>query len=126
MTLRTPLGQVRGLGAAKNGTHHWWLQRVTAIANIPLLLWLVASLVMGVASDHLVFSAWVAQPLTAILLILLGINLFLHIALGLQVLVEDYVHDGAMKIAALLAVKFFAIAGGVATAFSVLKIAFGA
>ena len=126
MSLRTALGQVRGLGAAKNGTHHWWLQRVTAIANIPLLLWLAASLVMGVASDHLVLSAWVAQPLTAILLILLSINLFLHIALGLQVFIEDYVHDGAMKIAALLAVKFFAVAGGVASVFSIVKIAFGA
>lgn len=123
--MRSDLGQVRGLGAAKSGTHHWWLQRVTAIANVPLLLWLLASLVFKVGSDHMVMMAWVSQPLVAVLLVLLSINIFLHISLGLQVAVEDYVHDKGLKIACLLGIRFFCTAGGVAAVFAVLKIATG-
>lgn len=126
MSLRTELGKVRGLGAAKAGTHHWWLQRATAIALIPLAVWLIASLVSHVAGGHAVVTAWIGNPLVAVLLLLFVVAMFYHARLGLQVVIEDYVHDHGMKLAALLAVSFLAIAGGVAGVFAILKIAFGA
>jgi succinate dehydrogenase / fumarate reductase membrane anchor subunit len=123
MALRSEIGQVRGLGSARNGTHHWWMQRVTAIANVLLMIWLLASLVAGAAADHAVMVAWVGQPLTAVLLSLLVISLFYHVRLGLQVFIEDYVHTPGNKVAALIGATFFTVLAAALALFSILKIA---
>ena len=125
MNLRTPLGQVRGLGSAKEGTAHWWAQRLTALALIPLVVWFVLSVIVMLGAEHAAMVAWIKNPLVAIFLLLLILAGFQHAQLGMQVVIEDYVHTEWVKIAAVVAVKFAAIALGVATAFSVLKIAFG-
>lgn len=126
MSLRTDLGKVRGLGSAKTGTRHWWLQRVSAVALMPLLIWFIASLVSHAAVSHAVVTAWIAQPLVAVILSLLVVAAFFHARLGVQVVIEDYVHDHGLKVAALMFTTFLAIAGATIGIFSVLKIAFGA
>ncbi len=124
-SLRSPLGRARGLGSAKDGTHHWWAQRVTAIAMIPLMLWFVASIVSLAGAPLPAVQAWIASPIPAVLLLSLIVAVFHHAQLGLQVVIEDYVHAEGVKLVALLAVKGAAwLFGGIA-AFSVLKIAFG-
>lgn len=124
-SLRSPLGRARGLGSAKDGTHHWWAQRVTAIAMIPLLLWFVASIVSLAGAPLPAVQAWIASPIWAVLLLSLIVAVFHHAQLGLQVVIEDYVHAEGVKLVLLLAVKGAAwLFGGIA-AFSVLKIAFG-
>ncbi|MBC7506636.1 MAG: succinate dehydrogenase, hydrophobic membrane anchor protein [Sandarakinorhabdus sp.] len=121
----TELGRVRGLGAAKDGVHHWWLQRVTAIANIVLMLWLVFSLVRLPSLDYASVTLWLRQPVAAVPMLLLIIAVFWHFRLGVQVMIEDYVH-GQARVVAMLALNFYAIAGAAAAVFAVLKIAFGA
>ncbi len=124
-SLRSPLGRARGLGSAKDGTHHWWAQRVTAIAMVPLLLWFVASIVSLAGAPLPTVQAWIASPISAVLLLSLIVAVFHHAQLGLQVVIEDYVHAEGVKLVLLLAVKGAAwLFGGIA-AFSVLKIAFG-
>jgi succinate dehydrogenase / fumarate reductase, membrane anchor subunit len=125
MSLRTPLGRVRGLGSAKDGVAHWWAQRLTAVALIPLLLWLVASLVTSAGMDHAAAKEWLSSPVSATLLILLIGAGFHHAQLGLQVVIEDYVHTEWLKIASITSVKLAAIALAVSGVFSILKIAFG-
>ncbi|MGK2284944.1 succinate dehydrogenase, hydrophobic membrane anchor protein [Pedomonas sp. V897] len=124
--MRTELGKVRGLGAAKSGSARWWMERVTSVALIPLSVWLLASLVSGVASSHAVLTEWIANPLVAVLLILFVAVAFYHAAMGLKVVVEDYVHEHGNKIASLLIIDFLAIVGALAGIVAVLKIAFGA
>ena len=123
-SIRTPLGRALGLGSAKEGVEHWWTERVTAVALVPLTLWFTASLVSLAGGDHADVVAWLRTPLATVLMVLLLIALFHHMALGLQVVVEDYVHSGA-KFAVATAVRLgcfaFAVAGVVAT----LRIAFG-
>ena len=123
-TMRTPLSKVRGLGSAKSGTAHFWHQRVTAIANVPLsiaFLWIVISL-QGKSREAVLHS--LSQPLVSILMLLfLGSGLF-HMHIGMQVIIEDYVHGGT-KIMALLANTFFSVLIGVMCAFALLKISFG-
>lgn len=125
MGLRTPLGRVRGLGSAKDGTAHWWAQRLTAIALVPLMLWFAASIAASAGADHAVATAWLAQPLNAILVVLMVIAGFHHAQLGLQVVIEDYVHTEWVKVFCIMAAKLAAVALGVATVFSVLKISLG-
>lgn len=125
MSLRTPLGRVRGLGSAKEGVHHWWAQRITAVALVPLTLWFIFSLASLAGADAAEAAAFVAQPLNAVLLLLLIAATFHHLHLGIQVVVEDYIHSELAKLAILIAVKLLAVALGVAAAFSVLKTAFG-
>jgi len=107
-----------GLGSAKEGAEHWWAQRVSAVALLPLTLWFVASIIAHNGSDYVTFIAWLRTPLATVLMILLLIALFHHTALGLQVVIEDFVHSGA-KFAAVIAVRLgcFALAsvGTVAT-----------
>lgn len=124
-SLRSPLGRVRGLGSAKDGTHHWWAQRVTAIALVPLLLWFVASVVSLAGAPLAEVKAWLASPIAAVLLLALIVAVFHHAQLGLQVVIEDYVHAEGVKIAALLLVKGAALLFSGLSAFSVLKLAFG-
>lgn len=120
----TDLGRVRGLGAAKDGVHHWWLQRVTAIANIALMLWFIASLVRLPGLDHGSVVLWLRQPVAAVPMLLLILSVFWHFRLGVQVMLEDYLH-GPSRVLAMLALNFYALAGGAAAVFAVLKIALG-
>lgn len=126
MTLKSPLGQVRGLGSAKNGTHHWWAQRVTAVALVPLTLWFVYSISTMAGAGHDAVSAWLGQPFNAIVMLLLIAATFHHLQLGIQVVLEDYIHNEGAKIVLLLAVKLGSIALAVAGSFAVLKVAFSA
>ncbi len=125
MTLRSPLARVRGLGSAKSGTEHWWAQRLTALALIPLCLWFVASVAAMVGADYATMRAWVDSPLVAGLLILLIVATFYHAYLGVQVVIEDYVHYEPVKIAALLFVAGLSVLLGVIAVLSVLVLLFG-
>jgi succinate dehydrogenase / fumarate reductase membrane anchor subunit len=124
--IQSPLARARGLGAAHHAVGHWVNQRITAIANIPLMLWLVSSIVHLRGVDYTTFTVWLAQPLNAILMILVIVSTFYHAALGTQVIVEDYVHNKGMKIFKLVMLRLFFIGAGVACVFSILKIAFTA
>ncbi len=124
-SIQSPLGKVKGLGAAHNGVTHWWHQRITAITNIPLMLWLVWSVVHIPAWTHQEFVIWLEQPVNSILMILSILSVFYHAALGCQVIVEDYFHVEWMKITKLIGIKLFFFALTVTCIFSVLKISFG-
>jgi len=120
----TRIGRVRGLGSAKSGTHHWIAQRFTAIGNALLVSWLVAGLAMLPAYDHAAVSGWIAQPIVAVPLMLMIVNVFYHIKQGLQVLIEDYVHDEGLKFATLMLLHFYVIGAAAVGLFSVARIAF--
>ncbi len=121
----TSLGRVRGLGSAHAGTHHWWLQRVTAAANLVLLIWFVGSLARLPVLDHQAVVLWLKSPLAAVPLLLLVISVFWHLRLGLQVVIEDYVHGEGGKIGSLLILNAYTLFCGAICVFSILKIAFG-
>lgn len=122
----TGLKRVRGLGSARAGVHHWWLQRATAVANLLLLVWFLASLILLPSMDHASVTAWIAQPLVAVPLLLLIGSTFWHARLGVQVMIEDYLHGEGTRLLAILALNLFLFGAGALAAFSVLKIAFGA
>jgi succinate dehydrogenase / fumarate reductase membrane anchor subunit len=124
MSLRSPLGRVRGLGSAKDGTGHWWAQRLTALALIPLGVWFCASVIAMTGADYAAVAAWAGSPLVAGLLILLLAATFYHAALGLQVVIEDYVHHEMTKLLLVLAVKAIALVLGLAAILSVLILLF--
>ena len=123
--LRSPLGRAIGLGSAKEGVEHWWAQRVSAVALIPLGLWFAASLVALAGADRAAVLAWLHAPVQAILAILLLIAVFYHAALGLQVVIEDYVHAEWLKVPSLVAMRLVSFGLAVAGIFAVLRIAFG-
>ena len=125
MTMINPLAKVRGLGSAKEGTHHWIAQRMTAVALIPLTLWFVVSLIGLIGADLAAVKAWMASPFNAVLMILTLIAGFHHAQLGLQVVIEDYIHGHGCKIAVLWLVKGAAFFFGAAAVFSVVKLAIG-
>lgn len=125
MSLRSPLGRVRGLGSAKSGTEHFWMQRVTAVALIPLTLWFVYSVIALAGADHAAATAWLQAPTTAVLMIVLIAATFHHMQLGLQVVIEDYVHGEGIKIVSLMLMKGASLLLAVAAAFAVLKVSFG-
>ena len=125
MSLRTPLARVRGLGSAKEGTAHWWAQRLTAIALVPLVLWFAVSLIVLTGADHEAVTAWLGNPAAAVFMLLLILAGFHHAQLGMQVVIEDYVHTEWLKVTLVTAVKFGAVALGIGAAFSVLKLALG-
>lgn len=125
MKLRTPLAEARGLGAAKEGIHHWWMQRLTALALIPLLLWFVASVVAMVGADYGAAVEWVRSPTVAVLLLLLIAAMFYHAQLGMQVVLEDYVHVGWLKVASIIGSKLIIIALAFIAGFAVLRVALG-
>lgn len=122
--LRSPLGRVMGLGSAKEGVAHWWAQRVTAVALIPLVLWFVIALIGLTGADRAAVVAWLHAPLPAIATVLMLIAMFYHMALGVQIVVEDYIHTEWLKVSALLLNKFVAFALAAAGIFAVLRIAF--
>ena len=124
--LRSPLGRAIGLGSAKEGVEHWWAQRVSAVALVVLGLWFVASLVALAGADRATVVAWLHGPLAAILTILTLAAVFYHSALGLQTVIEDWVHSEGVKIGAIVLVRLLSLALAVAGIFAVLRIAFGA
>ncbi len=124
MSLRSPLGKVRGLGSAKDGTGHWWAQRLTALALIPLALWFCVAVVSLSGAGHAAVADWAGSPLVAGLLILLIAATFYHAYLGVQVVIEDYVHNEALKIASLLLVMGAAVVLALTGILSVLMLLF--
>lgn len=120
----TRLGQVRGLGSARAGTHHWVSQRITASGNLVLVLWLLVSFALLPGLDYGSVAGWLAQPLVAVPMMLMLVSIFYHLKLGLQVVIEDYLHEEGGKLLALLLVNFYAIAGAALGIFAVAKIAF--
>ena len=123
--LRTPLARARGLGSAREGVHHWWAQRLTAIALIPLVVWFAISLVMLSGADYDVARAWIGSPLVMVLLILTIVIGLHHGQLGLQVVIEDYIHGDGWKLALIVAVRFVAVVFGLAAVVAILRIGFG-
>lgn len=123
-SIRTPLGRARGLGSAKDGTHHWWVQRVSAIAMIPSLVYLTVQLPQIVTHDHGAFVFWLQQPLPALALALFLASAFYHAALGIQVIIEDYIHSEGQKIALLLINKLSFLFMGVAAIYAIARINF--
>lgn len=121
-----PLKKAKGYGSAHEGVDHWMKQKITAIANIPLILWLVWSIVKLQGATYDIFTAWLAEPVNAILMILVVISILYHAKLGSQVIVEDYISTKWFKMVKLIGQKIFFFAIGVAIIFSILKIAFTA
>lgn len=124
MSLRSPLGRVLGRGAAKSGVAHWWVQRVSAIALVPLTLWFLIELVSLPLADHASVRAWIAGGWTPVALVLLIGTTSWHSALGVQVVIEDYVHHAGLKLASLLASSMLHVLVAVAGIYAVLRVAF--
>ncbi len=120
----TELGRVRGLGSAKHGSQHWLQQRTTAVGNLLLTLWLVASLVLLPNYGHETLAAWLSQPSVAVPAILMLISIFWHIRLGLQVFIEDYVHEPALLVGSLTLLNFYVVGGAAFGIFTIAKLAF--
>jgi succinate dehydrogenase / fumarate reductase membrane anchor subunit len=125
MSLRSPLGRVLGLGSARSGSGHWWSQRVSAVALVPLTLWFVVSMLTLGSADFPTVFAFLARPLNGFLCILLVASAGYHSYLGTNVIVEDYVRTPATKIAGLLALRFAHVLAGGAAIFAILRIVFG-
>jgi succinate dehydrogenase / fumarate reductase membrane anchor subunit len=122
---RTPLARARGLGSAKDGVGHWWAQRLTAIALIPLVVWFAISLVMLSGADYTVVRAWIGSPLVMMLLVLtIAVGLH-HAQLGMQVVIEDYIGGDGWKLALIVIVKFIAVLFGLGAIVAILRIGFG-
>ncbi|MFA5990421.1 MAG: succinate dehydrogenase, hydrophobic membrane anchor protein [Sphingomonas sp.] len=119
----TELGRVRGLGSANHGADHWWHQRLTAAGNLALMLWFFGSIARLPGYDYATVARWLASPLAAVPMVLLVASVFYHFRLGLQVLIEDYLH-GAARTAAMVLLTFFTAGAGAIAIFSILKIAF--
>lgn len=126
MRYRTPIKGALGLGSAKDGVHHWWMQRLTAIALVPLVLWFSFSLISYAGADYEVVREWIASPLVAVLLIVLIASVFFHAQLGLQVVLEDYIHLDWLRIASIVLMKFATVLLALAGILAVLRIALGA
>ena len=126
MSLKSPLGKVLGAGSAKNGTGHWWSQRVTAVGLVFLGLWFAAELICLESFDYQSMAAFLSSPYNAVLLILLIGTLMYHSMLGVQVVIEDYVHHGSLKVVSLMLIKFAHVLAGALGVFSVLRVGFGA
>jgi succinate dehydrogenase membrane anchor subunit len=123
--LRTPLSRARGLGSAKEGVHHFWAQRITAVALIPLVVWFAISLIMMSGADYGVVRAWIGSPVVMVLLALTIVIGLHHAQLGMQVVIEDYVHNDGMKLALIVLMRFIAVFFGLAAIVAILRIGFG-
>ncbi|MBL0914036.1 MAG: succinate dehydrogenase, hydrophobic membrane anchor protein [Sphingopyxis sp.] len=119
----TRLGRVRGLGSAQHGSQHWLQQRLTALGNILLVTWFVVSMFRLQPTDYAEVHRWASNPMVGFALILLVISVFWHLRLGLQVLIEDYVHGEATRLLALVLLNFYAIGGAAYGIFAIVRIA---
>jgi succinate dehydrogenase / fumarate reductase, membrane anchor subunit len=122
--MRSPLGRAIGLGSAKEGVDHWWAERITAIALVPLTLWFVIAVIELAGADRAAFVEWVRHPVPAVLLVLLLIATFYHNALGLQVVIEDYVGNEALRLGLIIIMKLASVVLTVLGIFAVLKLSF--
>ena len=125
MSLRTPLGHVRGLGSARSGTRHFWHQRLTSLASVPLSIFFVVLVISLIGRNHAAAVQILGSPPIAILMLLFILTITYHMQFGMQVIIEDYAHGEASKLVLLIANTFFSIAIGLASAFAILKISFG-
>ena len=125
VSMRTPLARAKGLGAAGHGAGEWWLHRMTAVSNVPLVISFVIIVATVAGRPHADALRILSHPLVAILLLLAVVSVVNHMRMGVQIIIEDYVHDKFPKIAALMANNFFAVAIGVTCLYSILKIGFG-
>lgn len=123
--MRTPLGKVRGLGSAKEGTDHFWKQRLTAVANVPLTLFFVAFVVMLSDGNHADIVEALQNPVIVVLLLLVIVSVVYHMRLGMQVIIEDYISAEGPKVLALIGNTFFCAFVGLLSVYSILKIGFG-
>jgi len=124
-SIRSPLGRARGLGSAHHGSHHWWVQRMTALALIPLLTWLVVSVALLAQQPYDMVRPWMSSPIAAVLLLLSVGNMFYHAWLGLQVITEDYISKKSSRVAILVAIQGLVYLLGALCLFAILKIALG-
>ena len=125
MSMRAPLAKVRGQGSAKAGAHHWWAQRLSAIALVPLFLWFVASLAAVASADYVIAVSWISSPWNSALLILLIGVTFYHAQLGMQVVFEDYISTHWLQVASIILFRFLAMLLAVVSIVAVLRIAWG-
>lgn len=126
MRLETPIARVRGLGSSRSGARHWWLERLTSVATLLLFIWFAVSLFRLPGLDQPSVTEWLRDPLAAVPMILLVLATFWHLKMGLQVVVEDYVHEEGTRLFTIMVLNFFAAGGAAVALFAVLKIAFGA
>jgi succinate dehydrogenase / fumarate reductase, membrane anchor subunit len=125
MTMETPLARVRGLGSAREGGHHWWNERLTSVSTLLLFIWLLVSLLRLPVVDYRTVNEWLQQPLAAVPMLLLIVSTFWHLKLGMQVVIEDYVHEEGWKFLSILLLNFATVIGAAFALFAVLKIALG-
>jgi len=125
VSLRSPLGRVLGLGSARDGTSHWWAERVSSVALVPLTLWFLFSLLLLPSLDFTVLRTWLAVPMSGFLTLLLVVVLTYHAYLGSVVIVEDYVHEHGAKLTLMVSLRFLFVLCGGASLFAILRIAFG-
>jgi succinate dehydrogenase / fumarate reductase membrane anchor subunit len=123
--MATPLAKVRGLGSAHRGAETFWRQRMTAVANVPLVLFLIFSILTHIGSDYATVRAYLAQPLVALALLALVLSASVHMRIGLKEIIEDYVHGEGAKVGALLLANFFAIGVALASSLALVKISLG-
>ena len=123
--MRTPLGRVLVRGAAKSGTEHFWHQRLTAVANVPLTIAAIAILITLVGRNQAAVAQILGSPTVAIIMLLFVVSITIHMRLGMAVIIEDYVHDDSTKLTLLIANTFFSIAVGLASVYGILKLSFG-
>ncbi len=123
--LKTPYSRITGLGSAKEGSDHFWHQRLTAVANIPLILFFIISLISLLGSDHATVVNYLGSPFVSALMLMVILSVVIHMRLGMQVIIEDYVHGELPKIACLMLNTFFAVFVGLVSAVALLKMSFG-
>jgi succinate dehydrogenase / fumarate reductase, membrane anchor subunit len=123
--IRTPLARVLGHGAARSGTGHFWRQRLTAVANIPLTIAAIIIMITLLGRNQSAVAQILGSPLVAIIMLLFVVSVTVHMRIGMQVIIEDYVHDESAKLTLIMANTFFAIAVALASAFGILKLSFG-
>ncbi|MBV60561.1 succinate dehydrogenase, hydrophobic membrane anchor protein [Abyssibacter profundi] len=125
MSLQSPIGRARGLGSAKQGLHHWWMQRITAVLLVPLTLWFVFSVASLIGGGYEATVAWVSAPWVAVALVIYFATLFYHAQLGVQVVIEDYIHGPTTKLVSMYLMKLAHLVLAVAAIFAVVRIALG-